>query len=106
VLEAELNAVLEGVLLALHWFNKPLVIEMDCLEILNILKKDEVDWSAYSSIIEEIKTLIKGRHPHVKIYVRKLVVILLQTILEIMLVLYYGLPIAYVIQIVILYISE
>lgn len=58
---AELNAVFKGVSLALQWCNAPLIIETDCLEIVNILNREEVDRSAYISIIEEIKTLFKVR---------------------------------------------
>jgi ribonuclease HI len=58
---AELLAVLEGVSLALHWCNSPLDIEVDCLEIVKALNQEEMDRSAYSSLIEELKTLLKVR---------------------------------------------
>jgi hypothetical protein len=58
---AELLAVLEGVSLALHWCNLSLDIEVDCLEIVKVLNQEEMDRSAYSSLIEELKTLLKVR---------------------------------------------
>jgi hypothetical protein len=58
---AELLAVLEGVSLALHWCNSPLDIGVDCLEIVKVLNQEEMDRSAYSSLIEELKTLLKVR---------------------------------------------
>jgi hypothetical protein len=60
-LEAEVFAMLEGLSLALHWCNQPLVIEADCLELINLLKKEELDRSVYSTTIEEIKYLLKIR---------------------------------------------
>jgi hypothetical protein len=53
-LGAELNAVLEGLKLALHWCNLRLI----CSEVLNLLNKG-VDRSVYVSLIEEIKVLLK-----------------------------------------------
>jgi hypothetical protein len=58
---AELSALFEGVSLALQWCSLPTIIETDCLEIVKILENEEMDWSADSSIIEEIKTLLKVR---------------------------------------------
>jgi hypothetical protein len=60
-LEAVVFAMLEGLSLALHRCNQPLVIEVDCLELINLLKKEEMDRSVYSTIIEEIKSLLKIR---------------------------------------------
>jgi hypothetical protein len=37
----------------------PVLIETDCLEVVKMLKQDGVDRSAYSPIVEEIKTLLK-----------------------------------------------
>jgi ribonuclease HI len=58
-LGAELYAVMEGLSLALHWCSEPLLIETDCLEIVKLLNTKGINRSAYSSIVEEIKTLIK-----------------------------------------------
>jgi hypothetical protein len=60
-LGAELNAVLEGLSLALQWCNLPLIIEVDCSEVLSLLNNEEVDRSIYTSVIEEIKALLKVR---------------------------------------------
>ena len=68
-LGAELFSVREGLLLALHWCNNPLIIETDCLEIVGLLNNKEMDRSPYAMMIEEIKTLLKVRQAcitHVK----------------------------------------
>jgi hypothetical protein len=54
-LGAELNAVLEGLKLALHLCDLRLI----CSEVLNLLNKEGVDRSVYASLIEEIKVLLK-----------------------------------------------
>jgi hypothetical protein len=56
--------------LALQWCGNPLIIEMVCLEILKFLNNEGVDRPVYTSMIDEIKTLMKVRHAciaHVKI---------------------------------------
>jgi hypothetical protein len=68
-LGTELSALQEGLSLALHWSNLPLIIEIDCLEIVKILKNKEIDRSTYTMEIEEIKNLLKVRQTcitHVK----------------------------------------
>jgi hypothetical protein len=68
-LGAEVSAVREGLVLALHWCNDPLIVELDCLELVVMLQNEEIDRSVYSSVIEEIKTLLKVRQTcvtHVK----------------------------------------
>jgi hypothetical protein len=57
--ESELFAVKEGLSLALQYCNKPLLIETDCLEIVKLLRKSEVDRSVYTMVIEDIKALMK-----------------------------------------------
>ena len=60
-LEAELRAVMEGLSLAIHWSNSNLIVEVDCLEMVKLLKNKATDRSIYSFLIEEIKQLIKVR---------------------------------------------
>uniref|UniRef100_A0ACD5YU06 Uncharacterized protein n=1 Tax=Avena sativa TaxID=4498 RepID=A0ACD5YU06_AVESA len=62
-LGAELSAVMEGLSLALHWCNKHLITETDCLEIVSLLNSKEIYCLAYAMMIEEIKTLLKVRQP-------------------------------------------
>jgi ribonuclease HI len=61
VLHAELAALSEGLSLALHWCTQPISIETDCLEMVSLLKKADIDRSVHSNIIEEIKALLKIR---------------------------------------------
>lgn len=68
-LEAELFALKEGLSLALHWSTLPLLLEVDCLEIVKLLKNEDMDRSIHMSLIEEIKSLMKIRQTsiaHVK----------------------------------------
>jgi ribonuclease HI len=68
-LEAELSAVREGLSLTLHWCTQSIIVEVDCLEIINLVKNEELDRSVNTSLIEEIKTLLKVRQTcitHVK----------------------------------------
>jgi hypothetical protein len=68
-LGAELYALKEGISLALHWCNKPLIIETDCLEMVSMIKNSDTDRSAHAMVIEEIKALLKVRQAcitHVK----------------------------------------
>jgi hypothetical protein len=58
-LEAELSAVREGLSLTLHWCTQPIILEVDCLEKINLVKNEELDRSVNMSIIEEMKTLLK-----------------------------------------------
>jgi hypothetical protein len=51
VVGAELNAVFEGISLALQWCNEPVIIETDCLELVKLLGQMDVDRSAYSPIV-------------------------------------------------------
>ena len=60
-LDAEIKALLQGISLALSWCNQPLMIEVDCLEMVKILNNKETDRSVYSTMIEEIKTVMKVR---------------------------------------------
>jgi hypothetical protein len=60
-LAAELKALLEGISLSWHWCNKPVLIEVDCLEIINLVNNKEVDRSVFSTTIGEIKTVLNVR---------------------------------------------
>jgi hypothetical protein len=57
----EINAIGEGLLLALQWCYAPLIIEVDCLEMVKVLHNEEVDRLVYDSLVEEIKVLMKSR---------------------------------------------
>jgi hypothetical protein len=68
-LESEIYSVYAGLSLALQWCSLPLVVESDCLEVVNMLKSEGIDRSVYAPMIEEIKTLLKVHHTcitHVK----------------------------------------
>jgi ribonuclease HI len=68
-LEAELCAAREGLVLALNWCTQPLILEMDCLEIIKMLQNKNMDRSVYTTIIEDVKSLLKDRQTcitHVK----------------------------------------
>lgn len=60
-MEAELAAVREGVSLALQWCNTPVIIEVDCLQLVNWVQQKDQDLSGYRTLIEEIKKLMKSR---------------------------------------------
>ena len=57
-LESELAAIREGLSLALQWSELPIDIESDCLEAINLLKKGEMDRSANSFMVHEIRILM------------------------------------------------
>jgi ribonuclease HI len=57
--EAELSTVREGLSLALQWFNQPVLIETDCLELIKRLQSEEMDRSVYATMIKETKGLLK-----------------------------------------------
>ena len=57
-LEAEAAAMDEGLRLALHWTNSPLVVEMDCAELLQMIQSRDVDRSRYVHRIREIRKIL------------------------------------------------
>jgi hypothetical protein len=57
-----MQAIREGLALAIHWCNNPLLIEVDCVEIVLILRKGEVDRSVFNPTVEETNALLKA-HP-------------------------------------------
>jgi ribonuclease HI len=61
-LEAELCAVREGLSLAMQWCNQPLILETDCLEIVKMIRNEDIDRSVYTTLVEDIKSLRKDRH--------------------------------------------
>jgi ribonuclease HI len=58
-LEAEVHACRERVALALQWSTKPLVVELDCVGLVEI-NKSSLDRSAFSFLIQEIKALVNS----------------------------------------------
>jgi hypothetical protein len=61
-LEAELCVVREGLSLAMQWCNQPLILETDCLEIVKMVRNKDIDRSLYTTLVEDIKSLLKVRH--------------------------------------------
>jgi hypothetical protein len=59
-LEAEVHACREGVALALQWSTKPLVVELDCVGLVDAINKSSLDRSAFSFLIQEIKALVNS----------------------------------------------
>lgn len=57
-LESELLAYREGLLLALHWSLRPIIVESDCLEAIQLLKSTEKAMSDQAFLVKEIKDLI------------------------------------------------
>jgi hypothetical protein len=49
-LREELNAVLDGLSLALHLCTQPLIGVMDCLEIVKLLQNEDMDCLGYTTI--------------------------------------------------------
>jgi ribonuclease HI len=60
-LGAELHAIMEGLSLAIHWCNLPILVETDCLESVKMLKSEVVDRFVHAPMVEEIKTVLKVR---------------------------------------------
>ena len=57
-LEAEMAAMDEGLRLALHWSDLPLIVESDCTELLQMVQSKEVDRSRYAYRVSEIRRLL------------------------------------------------
>ena len=64
-LEAELCACMEGLSLALHRSNLPIMVEMDSLEAVTMIACEVVDRSLYASIVKEIKYLLSLRQSRI-----------------------------------------
>lgn len=65
-LEAELAACEEGLRLALHWSQAPLLVEIDCAEIIALLKAGESDRSRNMHQVRDISDLLKERQTEVR----------------------------------------
>jgi ribonuclease HI len=57
-LEAELEACVEGLRLALQWSSEPIELESDCLEAITLLKLEDFHRSIYVHQILEMKELL------------------------------------------------
>lgn len=55
MLESEILAVREGVMLALQWSSPPIDIECDNLEAVNMVRSGDTNRSKYAFLIREIK---------------------------------------------------
>lgn len=58
-LEAELAAAMEGIALAKQWSSLPVIVEMDASEVVRLVCSNVGDRSSMSSLVGEIKQLIK-----------------------------------------------
>ncbi|GJN34978.1 hypothetical protein PR202_gb23697 [Eleusine coracana subsp. coracana] len=54
-MEAEAEACLVGIQLAVEWVRKPAVVESDCWELIRLLQGDQKTWAAWSTLILEVK---------------------------------------------------
>ena len=57
-LEAEMAALDEGLQLALHWTNLPLLVETDCGELLKMVQSKDKDRSRYAYRVNEIRRVL------------------------------------------------
>jgi hypothetical protein len=64
-LGSKLHAIMEGLSLGLNWCNLPILIGTDCLEMVTMLKSEDVDRSVHAPMIEEIKSLLKVRQTYI-----------------------------------------
>ena len=62
VLEAELRAIMEGLMLSLQWSTLPIDIESDCLQGVSMVQSKESNRSKYAPIVLEIKEYMKERN--------------------------------------------
>ncbi|KAE8795856.1 protein transport protein sec24 [Hordeum vulgare] len=60
-LEAELQALLEGIKLTTEHSEAPIMIQSDCVAAINAIKDTSLDNSAYGHMIQEIKFLLSDR---------------------------------------------
>lgn len=60
-LEAEIRACMEGLILALQWTMRPILIETDCVSLANLLKEGNRDLSELANLVQEIKRLLSER---------------------------------------------
>jgi ribonuclease HI len=58
-LEAELAAAMEGIALAKQWSSLPVIVETDASEVVRLVCSNMGDRSSMSSLVGEIKQLIK-----------------------------------------------
>ncbi|KAE8782535.1 autophagy-related protein 7 [Hordeum vulgare] len=60
-LEAELQALLEGIKLTTEHSEAPIMIQSDCVAAINAIKDTSLNNSAYGHMIQEIKFLLSDR---------------------------------------------
>jgi len=56
--EAELLACREGLLLAHHWCNGPVIMESDCSSCLAALGNQRIDRSIHASLVQDVKMIM------------------------------------------------
>ncbi|KAM3208041.1 hypothetical protein ACQJBY_063004 [Aegilops geniculata] len=61
ILEAEILAIQEGLMLALQWSSLPIYIESDSLEAVNMVKSEDTNRSKYAFLIRKIKDSMSER---------------------------------------------
>lgn len=59
-LESELRACVEGLNLVLHWTLLPILVETDCMSVVQLLNDGERDRSELANIVHEAKRLLAG----------------------------------------------
>lgn len=59
-LEAEMVDCREGISMALKWTLLPIIVETDCLEMVQLIHSDEKAMSDLAFLIREVKLLLKG----------------------------------------------
>ena len=65
-LEAGLAACEEGLRLALHWSDKPLMVESDCAELISLISAGTADRSSNMFQAAEILELLKERQSQIQ----------------------------------------
>ena len=58
--EAELNAVYEGLAMAIQSSEAPLLLQTDCAAVLKTLKQKGLDRSPHSKLVMKLKQMING----------------------------------------------
>ena len=62
-MEAELGSCMEGLSLAIQWSDLSVLLEVDLASVVNILKDEDVDWSALASLVAETKYFFSPVEP-------------------------------------------
>jgi ribonuclease HI len=60
-MQAELDAIEEGLKLALQWSNQPVIVETDCAEALTLIQDHTPNTSVFAFTISSIRELLRER---------------------------------------------